>query len=57
MFRATVSSIAMSLEVHGFRTVLLFGAHGSYLGDLAAVAADLDCRWAATPARAYFISD
>ena len=57
VFRATVSSIAASLEAHGFRTVLLLGEHGSYQGDLAAVAADLDRRWAATPARAHFISD
>ncbi len=57
VFRATVASIATSLEVHGFRTILLIGEHGSYQGDLAAVAADLDRRWAATPARAHFLPD
>ena len=57
VFRATVASIATSLEIHGFRTILLIGEHGSYQGDLAAVAADLDRRWAATPARAHYVPD
>lgn len=56
-FRATVSSIAESLEAHGFRTILLLGEHGGYQGDLAAVAADLDRRWASTPARAHFLPE
>lgn len=57
VFRATVASIATSLKIHGFRTIVLIGEHGSYQGDLAAVATDLDRRWAATPARAHFVPD
>ena len=57
VFRATVASVATSLEIHGFRTILLIGEHGSYQGDLAAVAADLGRRWAGTPARIHFLPD
>lgn len=57
VFRATVASIGASLKLHGFRNVVLIGEHGSYQGDLAAVAADLNRKWAATPARAYFVPE
>ena len=56
VFRATVSSIATSLEVHGFKTILLLGEHGSYQGDLAAAAADLNRRWSGA-ARAHFVPE
>ena len=57
VFRATVASIAASLKLHGFRTILLLGEHGSYQGDLATVAADLNRRWTGTPARAHFVPE
>ena len=57
VFRATIASIGASLKLHGFRNVVLIGEHGSYQGDLASVAADLNRKWAATPARAYFVPE
>ena len=57
VFRATVSSIAASLEVHGFTTILFIGEHGSYQGDLAAVATELNRRWIGSAARAYFVPE
>lgn len=55
VFRKTVASAAMSFEIHGFKDVVLIGEHGGYQGDLAAVADELNRKWAATPARAHFI--
>jgi creatinine amidohydrolase/Fe(II)-dependent formamide hydrolase-like protein len=57
VFRKTMTSVAASLARHGFRSIVLIGDHGGYQGDLAAVAADLDRRWAGTPARAHYIAD
>jgi creatinine amidohydrolase len=57
VFRATVESIAASLKLHGFKDVVLIGEHGSYQGDLAAIAADLDRKWARSPARAFFVPE
>ncbi len=57
VFRATIESIGASLKLHGFRTVVLIGEHGSYQGDLASVAADLNRKWATTSARAYFVPE
>ncbi len=56
-FRATVESAAASFKLHGFKDVVLLGDHGGYQGALASVAAALNRRWAATPARAHFIAD
>lgn len=57
VFRSMIASIAASLKQHGFKDVVLIGEHGSYQGELAGVAADLNRRWAATPARAYFVPE
>ena len=57
VFRATIASIGASLKLHGFRTVIFIGEHGSYQGDLASVAGDLNRKWAATPVRAYFVPE
>ena len=57
VFRATVGSVATSLKVHGFKTIILLGEHGSYQGDLATVAADLNRRWTGTSTRAHFVPE
>jgi creatinine amidohydrolase len=57
VFRRTIESAAESFKLHGFRDVVLLGEHGSYQGDLAAVADQLNRLWAKTPARAHFIPD
>ena len=56
VFRQTIAWAAASFRLHGFKDVVLIGEHGSYQGDLAAVAATLNRRWAGTPARAHFIA-
>ena len=57
VFRKTIESAAQSFKLHGFRDVVLLGEHGSYQGDLAAVADQLNRQWAATPVRAHYIAD
>ncbi len=57
VFRKTVASAASSFALHGFKDVVLIGEHGSYQGDLAAVADDLNRKWSASPARAHFIPE
>ena len=57
VFRKTVASAAESFKLAGFRDVVFIGEHGSYQGDLAAVAAELNRRWGATPVRAHFVRD
>ena len=42
---------------HGFRTVIFIGEHGSYQGDLAAAALQLNRDWPGTPARAFFVPE
>ena len=56
VFRKLIESAALSFQAHGFKDVVLLGEHGSYQGDLAAVADGLNRRWAATPVRAHFIA-
>lgn len=55
VFRATIESAAMSLKLHGFKTIVLIGDHGGYQNDLELSAAELNRRWAATDARALFV--
>ncbi len=57
VFRKTIESAAASFKLHGFRNIVLIGEHGSYQGDLAAVAAALNREWAGSPARAFFVPD
>lgn len=57
VFRRTIASAAESFKVHGFKDIVLIGEHGSYQGDLNAVAQDLDRKWASTSARAHFVPD
>jgi creatinine amidohydrolase len=57
VFRKTVESAALSFRLHGFSNVVLIGEHGGYQGDLAAVAANLNRKWAGTSARAHFIPE
>lgn len=55
VFRATIESAAMSLKLHGFKTIVLLGDHGGYQNDLKLSAEALNRRWAATEARALFV--
>ncbi len=58
VFRKTIESAAASFKLHGFRTVVLIGEHGSYQGDLAAVALAAEPGTGpATPARAFFVPE
>jgi len=57
VFRKTIASAASSFKLHGFRDVVLIGEHGSYQGDLSAVADELNRTWAATPVRAHFMPE
>ena len=57
VFRKTIESAAASFKLHGFRTIVLIGEHGSYQGDLAAAALQLNRDWAGTPARAFFVPE
>jgi len=56
-FRATLDSAARSFKQHGFKDVVFIGEHGSYQGQLKAVADKLNRDWAGTPARAHFIAE
>lgn len=55
VFRATIQSAAMSLKLHGFKTIVFVGDHGGYQNDLKLSAEELNRRWAATDARALFV--
>ncbi len=57
VFRKMIESAAMSFKQHGFKDIVLIGEHGSYQGDLRAVADQLNRAWAATPARAHFMPE
>ena len=57
VFRKTLLSAAQSFKLAGFKDVVLLGEHGSYQGDLGAVAAELNRLWAATPVRAHFVPE
>ncbi len=56
-FKAVLDGAARSFKQHGFVNVVLIGDHGGYQTQLAAVAASLNHAWAATAARAWYISD
>ena len=57
VFRKTLESLGASFKLHGFRDVVLIGEHGSYQGDLDAVAGSLNRQWAGTTARAHFVPE
>ena len=57
VFRKMIASAAMSLKAAGFKDVVLLGEHGSYQGDLGAVADQLNRQWAGTSARAHFMHE
>lgn len=56
-FKSILDGAARSFRQNGFVDVVLIGDHGGYQAQLKAVAAHLNRDWAATPARAHFISE
>lgn len=48
VFDATLTAIADSLRIHGFRTIVFLGDHGGYQRDVARLARVLDRKWAPT---------
>lgn len=56
-FKSILDSAARSFKQNGFVDVVLIGDHGGYQAQLKAVAVHLNHDWAATPARAHFISE
>ena len=56
-FKSILDGAARSFKQNGFVDVVLIGDHGGYQAQLKAVAVRLNHDWAATPARAHFISE
>jgi creatinine amidohydrolase len=56
-FMATLESAAKSFKLAGFRNIVFLGDHGGYQKDDEAVAQRLDREWAATPARAFALTE
>ncbi len=57
VFKALLEASGRSFKRHGFVDVVLIGDSGNYQAELKAVATKLNREWAATPARAHFITD
>ena len=55
-FETMIEYAARSFKVHGFRDIVFIGDHGSTQKGEEAVARKLDREWAATPVRAYAIT-
>lgn len=51
VFARTIESAAVSFKVHGFKTIVFLGDHGSYQNGERSVAADLSKRWASEGVR------
>jgi creatinine amidohydrolase len=56
-FETTLEYAAKSFKLAGFRNIVFLGDHGGYQRDNEAVAQRLDREWAATPARAYALTE
>lgn len=56
-FEKTLEYAARSFKLAGFRNIVFLGDHGGYQKDDEAVAQRLDREWAATPVRAYALTE
>ena len=56
-FETTLEYAAKSFKLAGFRNIVFLGDHGGYQREDEAVAQRLDREWAATPVRAYALSE
>ncbi len=56
-FEALLESAARSFKLHGFKTIVLIGDHGSYQADESAVADRLNAEWKKTPVRVFAALD
>jgi creatinine amidohydrolase/Fe(II)-dependent formamide hydrolase-like protein len=56
-FETTLEYAAKSFKLAGFRNIIFLGDHGGYQRDDEAVAQRLDREWAATPVRAYALTE
>ncbi len=56
-FETTLEYAAKSFKLAGFRNIVFLGDHGGYQRDDEAVAQRLDREWAATPVRAYALTE
>ena len=56
-FETTLEYAAKSFKLAGFRNIVFLGDHGGYQKDDEAVAQRLDREWAATPVRAYALTE
>ena len=56
-FHALLDDIASSLKQNGFRDIVLLGDSGGNQSGMAAVAEELNKRWAGSAARAYFLGE
>lgn len=52
-FEQLLESAARSFKLHGFKTIVLIGDHGSYQGNERAVAERLNSEWRKTPVRVF----
>jgi creatinine amidohydrolase len=57
VFEKTLASAANSFKIHGFRTVVFLGDHGSYQSDIKRAVAQLNKAWAGSPTRAFVPSE
>jgi creatinine amidohydrolase len=57
VFETTLEYAAKSFKLAGFRNIVFLGDHGGYQPDVEAVAQRLDREWAATPVRAYALTE
>ena len=56
-FETTLEYAAKSFKLAGFRNIVFLGDHGGYQRDDEAVSQRLDREWAATPVRAYALTE
>jgi creatinine amidohydrolase/Fe(II)-dependent formamide hydrolase-like protein len=57
IFEALLESAARSFKLHGFKTIVLIGDHGSYQADESVVADRLNAEWKKTPVRVFAALD
>jgi creatinine amidohydrolase len=53
VFEKTLASAANSFRIHGFKTVVFLGDHGSYQSDIKRVVTQLNKAWAGSSTRAF----
>jgi creatinine amidohydrolase/Fe(II)-dependent formamide hydrolase-like protein len=56
-FEQLLESAASSFKLHGFKTIVLIGDHGSYQADESVVADHLNAEWKKTPVRVFAALD